>query len=457
MTDQFIPFDSDQIQEEIPGNQPVPQLAKNKKLIPLMIIAILLVASLGVFIGFTKNWRLINIHNTPTEETQSEWLEFKGKYGDYSFKYPAVYEIEDQSDQPVNLSEKLKLYNGDQPINKIEFRAVQAWYPDYPEDSRIIGNHQFWYVSGENSIMVMTERDHQKIFEFNFYGTNNFDDSLVQQILATFSLNHIQIQKVENYYLGIKLDYPNTWLVVRNESQPASSYSLGLITPPQVDVELGGAESNLSFHYLASLDQNPSLLAAAQGRQNRIDATKLSAAKWGEINGYVIDGIPSQSYQEFVFQTATGYSWVAYDLNSIHRQEIEQMLSSMKLLEIAKKDHEYQNQQLGFALDFPASWAGKYKVNDVASSEFGGAEFVYLSAGEPASTLFTILVYPTRNYQQLSQRDKDSCKIVLDTSEKIYCAVPSLENPYNQSANVQEYQELMSSYQQIISSVRAVN
>ena len=118
-----------------------------------------------------------------------------GEKYNFSFTHPAYFEVKRNphgSTYPLEESFLLTNLTSSSSITKIEFRALEGWWPKHPSNFAKVKNTTFWYsinpeyVNGAGLVQVMAEKDKEMIYQWDIYGTSDFNDQVIQQILSTF-------------------------------------------------------------------------------------------------------------------------------------------------------------------------------------------------------------------------------------------------------------------------------
>lgn len=126
---------------------------------------------------------------------QSKTLKkFEGQAYPYSFSYPSYFEVKINPNGSYPKQETANFHNKttNSPISLLEFRTVEAYYPEYPDNKAIINGNTFWYYifpeyPGGGQVFVMAEKDKEMIYELRFTGTKTFEDAVIQQIISSFA------------------------------------------------------------------------------------------------------------------------------------------------------------------------------------------------------------------------------------------------------------------------------
>lgn len=109
----------------------------------------------------------------------------------------------------------------------------------------------------------------------------------------------------------------------------------------------------------------------------------------------------------------------------------------------------YLNQELGFSLEIPASWEGKYEVNVLsldprADSETGSitsASFDFIPQEGNNHMLFSINKVSSSDWEKLQKEELFRGRKLAETNEAVYYAEYSLDNPFF-GINGDTYQEM---------------
>lgn len=134
-----------------------------------------------------------------------------------------------------------------------------------------------------------------------------------------------------NNYLGIQLEYPDTWTTIANHEEPMTNYVASIGTPSNIKIRA----SNCSFMAIQKLSGYPTatLEAVAQGRRQYVNATDPVKTVAGSTPGYIIEySEDGRDYQEFIFNSQKQYARITFPKDSFHEETIQEILSTLLLI-----------------------------------------------------------------------------------------------------------------------------
>ena len=143
-------------------------------------------------------------------------------------------------------------------------------------------------------------------------------------------VNDIGILK--NNYIGVQLEYPDSWTVIDNLEEPLTSYVASLGTPPNKEY-MHETEAFINIQLLEPIDSSfPTLESAVEGRRQYVGATSPEKYTAGNVDGFLIEAEgDSGGHREFIFSTQKHYVGIIYPKNTTHQEAIEGILSTLQL------------------------------------------------------------------------------------------------------------------------------
>lgn len=134
-----------------------------------------------------------------------------------------------------------------------------------------------------------------------------------------------------NNYLGIQLEYPDTWTIIDNYEEPKTNFVAGIGTPSNIKIRA----SRCSFITILKISDVPTQTfeETVRGRQQYVNATEPVKTIVGNTPGYMIEfSEGSGDIQEFIFDSQKQYVAIDFPKDNFHEETIQEILSTLQLI-----------------------------------------------------------------------------------------------------------------------------
>lgn len=149
----------------------------------------------------------------------------------------------------------------------------------------------------------------------------------------------------------------------------------------------------------------------------------------------------------------------------LEENTLNQILSTFKFSENTTESSLYKNIDLGFSLDIPNSWKGKYQTKTLyfdALKEISGVNFEYLSTDKinPTYKIFSIGKMTLEDWnKEIKITDRahltEDAKLLISGNNVFYYTI-SLDNPYSENDQT-KFHEMSVSIQNILKTFKLTN
>lgn len=142
------------------------------------------------------------------------------------------------------------------------------------------------------------------------------------------------------------------------------------------------------------------------------------------------------------------------------RELLNQILSTFKLTESESEKILYKNIDLGFSLEIPTSWKGRYSVTSLVKDGASSADFTYVGSKETVTyPMFTIYKVSAERWLELTKQtgpgDVSQNKLTSE-SGYVYFYTQSIDNPLT-GEDGNNLQTMSADIQNILTSFKTVS